>query len=77
MKLFEATAALATDVPYMVYEVLKVDADNPSLTSSSHVTGHGLAHAYRIPHLLKVYVIEPAPKQVVLTTNLHKVSSTC
>ena len=75
MLLFEATSALVTDVPFMVYEVLQGDVDDPSLLSSNQVTGKGLTPAERIPLLLKVYVIEPSPKQVVLTSNLHNVSA--
>jgi len=76
MHLFEASSALSSLVPLMVFEVLNVDADTVSLTEAQISVG-GITDAERIPLISRLYVVEPAVKQVVLTKNLHAVSCCC
>ena len=73
MHLYQASPAHAADLPLLIFEVLKDDAHPPSVTWSG-VTRNGIIHADRIPQLSKVYVVEPALKQVVVSYNLHEVS---
>ena len=73
MHLYQASPAHAALVPLLIFEVLKDDGHPPPLSPTS-VTHHGIIHVDRIPFIHKVYVVEPAVKQVVLTNNLHAVS---
>lgn len=70
MRLCRALSSWLPALPYLVVEVL---ADHYSPTGLS-VASHGTAHAERIPHLRKIYLIEPSVRQVVRVTCLRKVS---
>ena len=70
MRLCRALSSWLPALPYLVVEVL---ADHHSPTGLS-VASHGTAHAERIPHLRKIYLIEPSVRQVVRVTCLRKVS---
>ena len=70
MRLCRALSSWLPALPYLVVEVL---ADHHSPTGLS-VASHGTAHAERIPHLRKIYLIEPSVRQVVRATCLRKVS---
>jgi len=73
MHLYQASPSHAGDLLLLIFEVLKDDAHYRPLTSTD-VTRNSIIHVERIPSLSKVYVVEPAVKQIVLTNNLHEVS---
>ena len=73
MHLYQASPSHAAGLPLLIFEVLKDDAHSSSL-SPPDITRNGIIHVDRIPFLSKVYVVEPAVKQIVLTNNLHEVS---
>ena len=70
MQLCRALDAWLPVMPFLVVEVLE-DQYTPS---GSAVASNGTAHADRIQYLRKIYLIEPAVRQVVRVTCLRNVS---
>lgn len=69
MHLYQATASSTKELPLTIIEELFKDHH-----SMAEVAENGIIHSERIPYLAKVYVLEPAVKQVYLACDLHRVS---